>query len=344
MPSKERILVLTVDRDNDIGRKAGVKNVVIGREALLKAAQKFALADPTDSDMNAIYQAVKTADELVNEFKVEVALLIGDVDVGVRSDKRISDQLKAVLTQFPADAAVLVSDGAEDEHIIPIIQSRLPIISVNRVIVHQAEQLESSYFKIKDFLNESLDNSKYARLIFGLPAIILILGAVFGAEGWRAIIGILGAYLLLKGFKLEKYIYNAADELSTSFTRRRFAFFVYIIAIAFGAIAFYRGYSAMQNWLSSGIFEWVASFVNASIYYFFLSGVSAWIGRVISKIKEHRGGRIVAMPLFGLAISVVIFTTSGLILTEEFSLLTFILSIGIGFGLLVLAFLIEWRG
>jgi putative membrane protein len=345
MHPKEKILVLSVDRDDDIGRKAGVKGPVVGREGLLKAAQGFAIADPTDSDANAMFQAIKTTDELSNEFMAEVALLTGDTEVGVKSDKKISDQLREVLREFPADAAVLVSDGAEDEHVIPIIQSHLPIISVNRLVVHQAEELESSYFKIKDFINESLENPKYARLIFGLPAIILILGAVFGAEGWRAIIGILGAYLLIKGFKLEKYVYNALDELKTSFTRRRFAFFVYIVGIAFSAIAAYRGYTALQDWLSEGIFECAASFVNASIYYFYLGGVSAWLGRAISKRKEQKkGGKIIAIPLFGLAISVVIYTTSGLMLTPEISLLNFLMSLGIGFGLLVLALLIEWKG
>jgi len=341
----ERILVISVDRDDDIGRKASVKGPVIGREALLKAAQAFALADPTDSDVNAIFQAVKVLDELRPEFEAEAVLLTGDNDVGVRSDKRISDQLVAVLERFPADAAVIVSDGAEDEFIIPIVQSRLPVISVNRVVVHQAEELESSYFKIKDFINESLDNPKYARLIFGLPAIIFILGAVFGAEGWRAIIGILGAYLLLKGFKIDKYVGGAISEMATAFTRRRFAFFIYTIALAFTAIATYRGYTALEPWLAQGsIFEWTAAFVNASVYYYFLGGTAAWIGRILSRRKERHSGRILAVPIFGLAIAVVIATTSGLILKSEVSLLYFLVSIVLGFGLLLLAVVMEWKG
>jgi len=343
--AKERILIISVDRDDDIGRKAGIKGPVIGREALLKAAQAFALADPTDSDVNAIFQAVKVLDELGPDFEAQAVLLTGDNDVGVRSDKRISDQLVGVLKKFNADAAVIVSDGAEDEFILPIIQSRLPVISVNRVVVHQAQELESSYFKIKDFINESLDNPKYARLIFGLPAIIFILAAVFGAEGWRAIIGILGAYLLMKGFKIDKYVGGAMNELVTSFTRRRFAFFIYTIALAFAAIATYRGYTAMQTWLTegNGIFEWAASFVNASVYYYLLAGTAVWIGRVISKRKERYGGRVLALPVFGLAIAVVISTTSGLILKAEISLMYFLVAIVLGFGLLLLAVVMEWK-
>lgn len=345
MPSKEKILVITVDRDNDIGRKAGINNMVLGREPILKAAQKFALADPTDSDMNAIYQAVKTMDELTDEYNVQVALLVGDEDVGVKSDKKITDQLKKALKEFPADAAVLVSDGAEDEHIIPIIQSFVPIISVNRVIVRQAEELESSYFKIKDFINETLDNPKYARLFFGLPAIIMILWAFFGAEGWRAVVGFLGVYLLIKGFKLEDYVYNAVNELTTSFARRRFAFFIYVVSIAFAILGTYNGYTSMQGWLASEMFETAASFVNSSVYYYLLSMISAWLGRVMNKRKElKKGARAISIPLFGLAIAIVVYTTTGIILTDQFSLVDFLASIGFGFALLAVAFIIEWKG
>ena len=52
-----RILVLYVDRDDDIGVKAKIKTPIIGREDNLKAALSFALSDPEDSDVNALFAA-----------------------------------------------------------------------------------------------------------------------------------------------------------------------------------------------------------------------------------------------------------------------------------------------
>ena len=46
MQRKEKILVLCVDRDNDLGDKAKVKGPVVGRDEILKAAGVLALADP----------------------------------------------------------------------------------------------------------------------------------------------------------------------------------------------------------------------------------------------------------------------------------------------------------
>ena len=41
-----RTLVLPVDRDNDLGVKAGIRGPVIGRKATLRAVIKLGIADP----------------------------------------------------------------------------------------------------------------------------------------------------------------------------------------------------------------------------------------------------------------------------------------------------------
>jgi len=338
---KEKILVVCVDRDNDLGEKTSLKGPLIGKEMVLKGASELGLADPTDSDANSMFQAVKVFEEMRKQYRTEVAVLTGHKNVGIQSDREITGQLDQVLGKFKADYAVLVTDGAEDENIMPIIQSKIPILSVSRVVVKQAEQLESSYYKLKDFIEESLDNPKFARLVFGLPAVALILYALFGIEGWRAIVGIFGLYLLIKGFKLEHYFYSVAEELQSSFTRRRFAFFMYIVAFAFLAFASYRGYETMLNWTSVGFFEAVASFVSASVYFYFLAAAIAWVGRGISREKRKR--RIIAAPVFGFAIALVIYNAAELILRPEVSAFNFLLAIAIGFVLLFIALVIEWK-
>jgi putative membrane protein len=344
MSRNEKILILCVDRDNDIGIKTGVKGPIVGRENIIRSATKMGLADPEDSDFNSMFQAARIHDEMKKKYRTEVAILTGDKNVGVTSDRKISRQLDEVLKKFPADYALLVTDGAEDEHTMPIIQSKLPILSVNRVVVKQAEKLESTYYKIKDFINESMENPKYSRLIFGLPAMILILLGIFGVEGGRIIMGIIGAYLLVKGFKLEKYIFIPVEELQTSFTRRRLAFFTYIVAIAFGILAAYRGYQSVEEWLNVGIFESAASFISASVYYFFLAGTIAWVGKAVSsRRKKISGKKLISVPIFGFAVSLVLYNSAEMILGIEFSLLNFIFAIIFGFALIFLALLIEWK-
>jgi putative membrane protein len=339
---RDRILVLSVDRDNDIGEKTNMKGPIIGRENMLKAAQGLGLADPEDSDMNALYQAVRVWEEVRKKYHAEVAAITGHRNVGLESDRKVADQLSKVMGKFKADYVILVTDGTEDEHIMPIIQSKAPILSVRRVIVKQSEQLESSYYKIKDFITESLENPKFSRLVFGLPAIALLLWALFGIEGWRMIIGVLGAYLFIKGFKLEKYIMGTADELQSALTRRRFAFFLYLIAILFIVFASYSGYNATNGLTGENIFEISAQFVSASIYFYYIAGALSWIGRNIGN-KTRSLRTIISVTIFGLAISVVIFSAAQLIAKPSLPLMDFILSIILGFLLLFMAVLIEWK-
>ncbi len=342
MASKERILILNVDRDDDLGEKTGIRGPVLGREAVINAASKLALADPTDSDSNAMFEAARLHDKMGDKHDTEVAVLTGDRSVGVESDMNISKQLDKVLKKTKPDYALMVTDGSEDEHVIPIIQSKIPILSVNRVVIRQAEQLESSYFKIKDFIEESLENPKYTRLIFGLPAIALILYALFGLEGWRFILGIFGVYLFFRGFRLDNYVLAGIDELKVSLTKRRFAFFTYLVGILIAILATYRGYEAALAWMNTGILEAMSAFTIASVYFFFLAGAFAWIGRNIS-IGERSIKGMMGVITFGFAISLVTYNAAQLIVQPELTLVNFLASIGIGFILIFMALVLEWK-
>ena len=59
------VLVLCIDRDNDLGRKGGVESPVVGRQANIDAALKLGMADPEDSDVNTIFGGIKLLDELI---------------------------------------------------------------------------------------------------------------------------------------------------------------------------------------------------------------------------------------------------------------------------------------
>src|SRR4030042_1485371 len=68
-----------------------------------------------------------------------------------------------------------MSDGAEDEYILPIIQSRLKINSIQRVNVKQSKQLEDTYYRIIKLLDED----KVKKQFFLPIALILIVWAIF---------------------------------------------------------------------------------------------------------------------------------------------------------------------
>ncbi|MFU8767751.1 MAG: DUF373 family protein, partial [Candidatus Methanoperedens sp.] len=102
-------LVICIDRDNDIGVKAGVKGPVIGREANLDAAIRLASADPEDSDVNTIFGGVKVYDTLMAEqSEVEIVSIAGDKNLGILADRKISEQLEKIIEDLKPDRAILV--------------------------------------------------------------------------------------------------------------------------------------------------------------------------------------------------------------------------------------------
>ncbi len=219
-------LVLCVDRDNDLGGKANLPGPILGVKANLAAAQKLALADPTESDVNAIYAAVKIARAMTTE----VATITGDYDVGVVSDKQLSAQLDRVLDTYKPDSVILVSDGAEDEQILPIIQSRVKIMSVHTVIVSQSQELEKAYFKITQLLTEISEEPSLARLIFGLPGIALILLALGGLQAISLIIGIVGVYFMVKALGWEEDVFTKASAFMRSLSVENIKLYTYPLA------------------------------------------------------------------------------------------------------------------
>ncbi len=210
---------MAIDRDDDFGVKAKVKGPVIGRDACIDAALKLSLADPEDSDANVAYAAVKLHDELKEsgEFEnVEVALITGHHDVGVKSDLELSKQLEEVLRVFPADGIIPVTDGAEDEQIFPIITSKVPIISSRRVVVKQSESIETTYYIIYRYLREILSDPEVAKVVLGIPGLILLLYGIaklisvkypqsiqiVSATVTGAILFIVGSYFFTRGFRI----------------------------------------------------------------------------------------------------------------------------------------------
>src|SRR5437667_23994 len=167
-----KILVLCVDRDDDIGVKTGIKAPLVGREDNLAAATKLGLADPEDSDVNALLSAVSTYDSLVKEGQdAEIATICGDVRVGPTSDLILTQQLDQVLEEVRPDRVFLVSDGAEDEAFAPIVVSRVRVDHVRRVYVRHTPTGESLYYS----LGRQLKHGKLLRNIVAPVRLALLL-------------------------------------------------------------------------------------------------------------------------------------------------------------------------
>jgi len=208
---REKMLILCIDRDDDIGQKAHVETPILSRDANLRAATELALADPEEADANAMFAAVNLYDKLSasGSSSYQVATIAGSASGGIDADQRIVRELEGVLESYKATGVIIVTDGYSDESIIPIIQSRVPITSIRQVVVKHSEGIEETWAVLFRYLKMLVNDPRYSRLSLGVPGIMLVvLGVllVFNQleNAGVALTFVLGLVLLVKGFGWEE--------------------------------------------------------------------------------------------------------------------------------------------
>ncbi|MCS7121037.1 MAG: DUF373 family protein [Archaeoglobaceae archaeon] len=312
-------LVLVIDRDNDLGEKTGIESPVVGREKVLDAAVKLAISDPEDSDPNAMFAGIKLCDKI----GAEVAVVCGDKNVGISSDLKIARQLDEIASTLKPESVLVVTDGSEDEFILPLIYSRFKVDGVQRVVVKQSRTIESTYFLIKKMMSEP----KIARATLVPLGIILIfysLSLMFYRPeiGFGAIILFLGLYFLAKAYGLERVLEAYGSAVKRSVVEGRLSSVFYVMSAIFLVV----GLTLSLNSKSS------LEFVATSIPWIILSAIFIIFARAIDAIAEGLNFKKYVSTFFLTSSSgIILWSTSNFLISakiEEF-LISIILSISI---------------
>lgn len=314
--SGDRTLILCVDRDNDIGFKAGIQSPVTGRDGCLEAATRLGLEDPEDSDVNAIFQAIKIYDER-HELgdDVCIAVIAGDHYNTINGDRKISEDLRKVVWDLEATECILVTDGAEDEFILPVIQSRVSVASVQRVIVNQMPNLEGTYYIIK----KVLDDPKHAQSILlpvGLVMLIFAIGSLLGSTEIAIfiVVGVLGIYLLFKGLGIDEYFSIALRGLQESFIGGRISFVCYIASIFISILGIIMGLSSFLTWYTAdaGVLFYLLTFVYGAVGYIVAAILIGLLGKIIDVMQNDPKmlPRVVTLPFFVMGLGLIAYGAS----------------------------------
>jgi putative membrane protein len=343
------MLIICIDKDDDIGVKAGVKSPVVGRDACLDAAARLGAADPEDSDVNTIYGGINVYDQLRSEgMDVEVVCFAGHRELGLKSDRAIAQQLDDFLLSHPVEKAVLVSDGAEDESVMPILQSRVKVESVRRIVVKQAQNLESTYYIIKELASDP----KVARVIF-IPAGVTFL--VYAVDSLlktnaapMAIATMIGSYLLYKGLSLDSLLETFVFNLRKSFSEAKLTFVTYLISLILIVMAFVRGSldvldKVVTEASQPGIINLAAVFFNSAIWWFVVALLAVVIGWIIDAYTEDSESlhKYLATPFFLVAMGTLVWGGTQYILDMQDKMPEALKSLGIA---ILVAVVVSYLG
>ncbi len=239
---------------------------------------------------------------------------------------------------------MIVSDGEDDEMVIPIIQNIIPVVSVQRVVMKVSRTIEHSYAVFGKFLKMVVYDPKYSKYFLGVPGILLLIGGIgvvtgYTAEIFAVLVSILGAAFLIRAFDIDKAWAHWAKPTPEGFTRM----FTLITGLILIAASIPAGITTVSTVYTSGNVEIAQLLTNEVVVGQFVSGMipflwiglgtmfagilfSNWLNRKINHVTDTL--RIIV--LISLYPTVHQFTN---ILVNDASSFSLILPLVIGFGI-----------
>ncbi|WP_312910933.1 DUF373 family protein [Natronosalvus caseinilyticus] len=320
------LLVLCVDLDDDLGRKTGFSTPVIGREDVEEAAVALATADPEDSDVNVVFQGLHIYDDLDSrDESVEVAVVTGLEGSDVKANRKVGDEVDTVLASLTTGedvTALLVTDGAQDESVVPIIRSRVPIDGVRRVVVRQAQNLESMYYTMKQVL---ADPETRGTVLIPIGILLLVyplalLGSLFNLPGLMLGVtsALLGLYLISRGLGLGEHLDETVERLRLSLYAGRMTLIAYVVAatlMVLGGVSGLDTIETVQDETGGSVPVALAAFVYGSIQWIAAAGITTSLGQITDEyIAGSLELRYLNAPFYVIAMAIVLHAVSAFFL------------------------------
>ncbi|WP_128477602.1 DUF373 family protein [Halorussus pelagicus] len=316
-------LVVCVDRDDDIGTKTGLETPVAGWEAVRSLVTEVGLADPEDASVNCLLESLRVARDLRDgDEEVTVAVISGAAETMVGRDRAVADQMDDLISEYDPDSAVVVIDSAQDERLVPIIESRVTVDAVDRVVVRQARDIESTYYLLKQFLaDEELRQTVLVPVGVAMLAFPILLMAFGPAMAVASITAVIGLFVLYKGLGVDDYVSDVPSEAKDALYSGRVSIVTYVIAAGLSLIGIFAGALRVSNPTAptGGILMPAMAFAFASVPWLASAALAASTGRLLDEVirNDNLRNSYLNLPFGVLAVGLVVRGFSAYFLQRE---------------------------
>ena len=315
-------LVICIDRSGAIGRATNVPMPVAGWEAVRSLVTDSGLSDPEDASVNCLLESLRVARDLRDEREESVvAVVSAESDSAVGADRSIAAQLDDLVDRYDPRAAIVVVDSAEDERVLPIVESRMPVDSVDRVVVRQARDIESTYYLLKQFL---ADEQLRSTVLVPFGVALLLLPALFywfsAGEAVAGVAGLLGAALLYKGLAIDRIVAGAPERVREALYAGQVSVVTYVVAAGLALVGgFFGVLSASDLGPTEPTIVQAMEFTFAAVPWVAVAGVTAAVGRLLDELIRDEGIRTqyLNLPFVIVAVGLVVRGFAGYFLAQE---------------------------
>lgn len=304
-------LVVYVDRGDGISHDGPV----VGWEAVQALVTDIGLEDPEDSRVNCLLEALHVARDLRDSGEESIVAVVSGGGDGVDSDRAVARQTDHLISEYDLDAAIVVTDSAGDERLVPIIESRIRVDGVDRVVVRQSHDIQSTYYLLKQFLgDEELRGTVLVPIgaaLLAFPMLLLVADNV--AVALSAIAGVIGLFLLYKGLGIDDFVSRLPVRIRDAFYSGQVSLVTYVVGAGLALIGVFAGGISAVGTDSGQELLPVLRFLFDSVPWFAAAALAAATGRLIDELlaEESISGALMNLPFGVVAIGLVIRGFSG---------------------------------
>ena len=221
---------------------------------------------------------------------------LGEADrSGVGPDRAIARQIDALIARYEPEGAIVVIDSTADERLVPIIESRVRVDAVDRVVVRQSRDIESAYYLLKQFLaNEDLRQTVLVPIGLVLLVFPLLLALTDRlATAIAAIAGLTGSFLLYKGLGVDDLLGRLASQAREALYSGQVSVVTYVVAVGLALVGVFAGAIAASSLTGAtgatgtgsngGVFLPAMNFAFEGLPWFVMAALVASAGRLLDE-------------------------------------------------------------
>jgi putative membrane protein len=279
-------LVVCIDRGSDSIERA--EPPIVGREAVESLVTDVGITDPENSRVNCLLEALKVERDLESTGEEAIVGVVSSAGDTVSADRSIASQTDALVQDYDPDSAIVVVDSAEDERLVPIIESRIQVDAVDRVVVRQARDIESTYYLLKQFLADEqlrqtvLVPAGIALLVF--PILWMVTGPAIAGG---AITAVFGVFLLYKGLGIDDYVSTMPGQVRDALYSGQISLVTYVVGGGLALIGVFVGAIGVSQTTQNSVIILAMRFAFDAIPWLTIAALAASTGRLMDEIIRN---------------------------------------------------------
>jgi putative membrane protein len=287
-PTTVSTLVVCVDRGGDLAGEDG--GPVVGREAIEQLVMAVGVDDPEDSRVNCLLETLRVGRDVAADGGEPVVAVVSGGGDGVNADRAVARHTDALVEKYDPDSAVVVTDSAEDERLVPIVESRIRVDAVDRVVVRQSHDIESTYYVLKQFLaDEELRATVLVPIgaaLLAFPVLLLLADSLTVAVS--AIAAVIGVFLLYKGLGVDDWLAALPGAVRDAFYSGQVSLVTYVVGAGLATVGLFAGAIDVSGAASSPVIAGMR-FLFAAVPWLALAALTASTGRLVDEfLSEDR--------------------------------------------------------